>query len=183
MFVLVTGGSGSGKSAYAEDRIMQMADPERIYLATMACYDEESRQRIARHRRLRAGKGFDTVERPTDLAGLSLGGDTAAKRSILLECMSNLAANEMFAPDGDKKDVFELVCRGIDTLMRECHNLVVVTNEVFSDGIEYDPMTRTYQEVLGRINAWMGQRADEVVEVVCGIPIQQKGCADRKAVL
>ena len=51
MMVLVTGGSGSGKSAYAENRVMQFGDASRIYIATMFPFDEESHRRIARHRR------------------------------------------------------------------------------------------------------------------------------------
>ena len=62
MMVLVTGGSGSGKSAYAENRVMQFGDGSRIYIATMFPFDEESHRRIARHRKMREGKGFTTKE-------------------------------------------------------------------------------------------------------------------------
>ncbi len=175
MFLLVTGGSGSGKSACAENRLTSMEDGQRIYLATMAVYDEESRRRIARHRAMRADKQFVTVERPLDLAGVILPEKGSGEgRSVLLECMSNLTANEMFDPAGSGKRAFEAVCGGVEYLLAQSDNLVVVTNEIFSDGILYDEQTRAYQKLLGRVNAWMGEMADEVVEVICGIPVTVK---------
>ena len=54
------------------------------------------------------------------------------------------------------------------------HNLVVVTNEVFSDGIQYDPDTMRYLKYLGDINCRMAEMADQVTEVVYGIPVTKK---------
>ena len=45
MLTLVTGGSGSGKSAFAEDRVLSFGDAQRIYIATMHPFDEESHKR------------------------------------------------------------------------------------------------------------------------------------------
>ena len=63
---LVLGGSGSGKSAYAE----QLLDgySRKYYIATMQVFDAESEKRVAHHRQLRAGKGFVTVEQPRRIA-------------------------------------------------------------------------------------------------------------------
>ena len=61
MVILVIGGSGSGKSEYAEGRCVQLNTKEKLYIATMEPFGEESLARIARHRRLRQGKGFDTL--------------------------------------------------------------------------------------------------------------------------
>ena len=55
MMVVVTGGSGSGKSAYAES-LFQEFSGEKIYIATMQVYDEEGKAKVARHRKLREGK-------------------------------------------------------------------------------------------------------------------------------
>ena len=73
MILLVTGGSASGKSEYAENRALQLAKTEQkklIYLAAMKPFGEEAAKRIERHRQLRAGNGFETVERYTDIEGL-----------------------------------------------------------------------------------------------------------------
>ena len=62
MLHLITGGSGSGKSAYAEQCILDFGALPRIYIATMYPFDEESHRRIARHREMRREKQFSTVE-------------------------------------------------------------------------------------------------------------------------
>ena len=113
MLTLVTGGSGSGKSAFAEDRVLSFGDAQRIYIATMHPFDEESHKRIERHQKMRAGKGFETVECYTGLKNVKL----PAGCVVLLECMSNLVANEMFEEQGAHDRTVSEVTKGIE-LMR-----------------------------------------------------------------
>ena len=171
MFVTVTGGSGSGKSAFAEEQILKFPEKNRLYIATMVCFDEESRQRVKRHRKMRKEKHFDTLECPTDLVHVRIPKDTA----VLLECMSNLAANEVFSPEGAKEHAYEAICDGILHLKEQAADVCVVTNEIFSEAASYEGDTIRYQEYLGIINQNIGKMADEVVEVVYGIPIWHKG--------
>lgn len=167
MFTLVIGGSASGKSEYAESRVMGLPG-RRIYLAAMRPWDQECRNRIARHRRLRLGKGFETLERYTDLAGAEI----PAGANVLLECMSNLTANELYDPEGGGE---EAVLRGVDALLARCGHLTVVTNEVFSGGAAYEADTLRYLRALARINRLLAARADAVAEIVCGLPNYLKG--------
>lgn len=63
-------------------------------------------------------------------------------------------------------------------------NSVIVTNQVGSDGIDYDEGTAEYIRTLGDINRYIAEFADNVVECVYGIPILLKGelpCSDRFA--
>ena len=71
MLILVSGGSASGKSEFAESLVLQSGCDRRYYLATMIPYDEECRRRISRHRKMRAAKGFETIEVPVRLRGIS----------------------------------------------------------------------------------------------------------------
>ncbi|HBB60838.1 MAG TPA: cobalamin biosynthesis protein [Lachnospiraceae bacterium] len=177
MNILVTGGSGSGKSAYAEDLVMGLSGSNRIYIATMLPAGEEGLRRIARHHSLREGKGFVTVERYTDTGGLA--GKEIQKEehpAVLLECMSNLTANEIFSENGaGPSDAFEKIKADILRLSEETEHLVIVTNEVFSDGVLYEEETVRYQKILGEINCFLGQFCDVVIEVVYGIPVILKG--------
>ena len=171
MLILVTGGAASGKSAHAERMLCEKAQGTRLYLATMEPFGEGAKMRIARHRALRAGKGFETMERPCDLPGLTL-----ARRydGILLEDLSNLLANELFSPVGAGETAFGSILAGIDALQTRCETLVVVTNEVFSDGLPYDADTVHYLETFGRLNAALAARAAAVYESVCGILLPVK---------
>lgn len=170
MFHVITGGSGSGKSAFAEGCILDFQGKNRIYIATMFPFDKESHARIARHREMRKEKQFSTIECYTNLSALEIPEDA----DVLLECMSNLTANEMYQEDGAKEQTVEAILKGIRHLNTQAANLVVVTNEVFSDGIDYDPETQKYISYLGKVNQEMGKMADKVTEVVYGIPVAIK---------
>ena len=171
MIILVTGGSGSGKSEFAENCCMKLPAVEKRYIATMQAYDEESRARIRKHQNARSGKDFATIEQGTHLEDVSLPKECTA----LLECMSNLVANEMFAPEGRGEDCNDAILQGIRHLTAEVKHLVIVSNNIFEDGIEYDPGTKAYMRILGEINQEVAVLADQVYEVVCGIPIMIKG--------
>lgn len=171
MFILITGGSGSGKSAFAEEQIVRLSEGPRIYIATMMCFDEESKKRIARHRKMRETKNFETLECYTGLEQTEIPKNAA----VLLECMSNLTANEMYQPQGAKERTVETVLKGVAHLKDQAKHVCVVTNEVFSDGEMYDRDTMQYLSVLGKINCEMAKMADEVYEVVYGIPLKRKG--------
>ena len=171
MMTVVTGGSGSGKSAFAEDRVLSFGDAQRIYIATMHPFDEESHKRIERHQKMRAGKGFETVECYTGLKNVKL----PAGCVVLLECMSNLVANEMFREDGFHPEVSEKITEGVRNLLSQAEHVVIVTNEIFSDGILYEGESEKYKEQLGKINCNLAEMADAVVEVVYGIPVWHKG--------
>lgn len=208
MITLITGGSGSGKSAYAEKYICHVSNEkgckEKYYIATMQVFDDEGQRKIDRHRRLRAGKGFITIEQPRDIqnAVSMLQSENCLKtgRSALLECMSNLVANEMFSPvdasgiqaaEAEKealddpenmKDyetaqisrVSKKVLKEVSILSENVAELVIVTNNVFEDGVCYDESTMNYIKAMGIVNRGLAAMAERVVEVVAGIPVTVK---------
>lgn len=173
--ILITGGSGSGKSAYAEKIAVEAAKEKQLYyLATMQVLGDEGKAKVERHKRLRQGKGFITRECQRDISHAA---DEIAGGVVLLECMSNLTANEMFW-DGNMcscSQVTKKICREIDCLSERAAELVIVTNNVFEDGIQYDEETMQYLKALGRINCFLAERAETVTEVVVGIPVMIKG--------
>ena len=173
MMTLIIGGSGSGKSAYAEDYMVSISeDRKKYYIATMQIYDEEGKRKVERHRMLRGGKGFSTIEQPIDI-GKAAEKMEDGERTALLECISNLTANEMFLEEihGTEEAITEKIVGGIAVLNRELTHLVIVSNDVFEDGNVYDKTTMAYIRAMGRINQKLAEMADEVVEVVVGIPI------------
>ena len=234
MLYLVTGGSGSGKSEYAENlavsrhrnesehaekpavsrhrneseyaeksvvsghrneseyaeklAVSESQNGRLIYVATMYPYfagdgkmDSETAGRIDRHRNMRQGKGFDTIECFTDISTLAVANNDV----ILLECMSNLLANEMYldngnipyTPENSLDDMIRLaeeyIVKPLINIAKRTGDIIVVTNEVFSDGYEntYDEGTNTYIRLLGYINQRLAGSAESVTEVVCGIPV------------
>lgn len=171
MFYYIIGGSGSGKSEYAESCCVKLASRQKFYIATMQPFDAESHARIKRHRKMRDGKGFETLECYTHLENVRI----PAESTVLLECMSNLAANEMFSDAGRKEDTAEVIFQGIRNLKAQAEHLVIVSNDVFSDGMIYDPGTEEYLKVMAQVNEKAAALADVVCEVVHGIEIPVKG--------
>lgn len=168
MTILVTGGSKSGKSRVAETIVTASGLPC-VYLATMMPFGEEAHAAIARHRAMREGKGFVTHEQYTDIGTLDLPKGSA----VLLECMGNLCANEMFSAHPPRP--VQKILTDVKALSRLCDLLVIVTNQVGEDGVLYAPETMQYIKCLGEINWGIAQEAELVIETVFGIPVMMKG--------
>ena len=69
--------------------------------------------KVARHHRMRQGKGFTTIEQPTELEQAA--SQMEPEAAVLLECMSNLAANEMFSREQpvDRETVIAKFCKAL----------------------------------------------------------------------
>ncbi|MDF2943664.1 MAG: Adenosyl cobinamide kinase/adenosyl cobinamide phosphate guanylyltransferase [Herbinix sp.] len=269
MNIVVIGGSGSGKSEFAENLAVKLNRDKLIYIATMQPFGEEGKKRIERHQQLRQDKNFQTIECYTNLSTISI----PQESTVLLECVSNLVANEMFSNDNslenkldrqgntldkqentldrqgntldkqentldrqentldkqgntldkqentldrqentlnrhentldrqentldkqgnildkqentlDKKRItlndqgnyVEKVTQGIRSIIRQADNLIIVTNNVFEDGFRYDDTTMLYMKELGQINQQICLIADQMIEVIHGIPVYIKG--------
>ena len=191
MMELVTGGSGSGKSAYAESVICgkhrllceTTENAPLYYIADMIPYGRETEKKIKAHRKMRAGKGFVTLEWYVDLPGkLSAPDSPELKGScVLLECVSNLTANEMYEPGGAQNtggDTPESVIKGVRMLKERCAHLVVVTNDVFRESVTDSEEMTAYKGNLGMINRALAEMADRVTEVVSGVPVCIKSGSD-----
>ena len=176
MFTLVIGGAASGKSEYAERLVLASPYRPRYYIATMEPFDGEGRARVEKHRRMRADKQFETVERYAALSSLHL----PQRGVVLLECMGNLAANELYSPSGagNAGAAFAAIVDGVEALLSQCSDLVVVSNEVFTGGNRYGSGTEDYLRLLARVNHALARRADRVCEVICGLPQYVKGAAE-----
>ena len=116
MMTLVVGGAASGKSEYAERLVVHAGEAPRVYIATMRPFDQESLRRIEKHRRMRAEKRFETLECYTGLVSAQV----PAGSTVLLECVSNLCANELYSPDGSGEHAAEANRKGVEHLRGRC---------------------------------------------------------------
>jgi adenosyl cobinamide kinase/adenosyl cobinamide phosphate guanylyltransferase len=170
MTTLIIGYPDSGKSAMAEKLVTEISEPdERIYLATMIPYGQAGAERVERHRKFRAGKGFKTVEAPFDIdaAANSLketGGIELANMTVLLECVSNLVANELFERHASADELVEKLYMDIRHMAEQCRNLVIVTNH-FEIEDSFDEETRMYAETLDILNEKLSKFADNTIRL------------------
>ena len=174
MTVLVTGTADSGKSALAEELAMQTGDRYRYYLATMKVCDDEGRKRVEKHRKMREGKGFVTMERQSGLSCIADEIINPGEVTVLLECVSNLVGNvlhdrpdriTLLLSDISEKSAFaDEVTDDIAGLAGKVHNLIIVTNEyTIEDG--FDEETGLYVELLGIVNKRLRDIADRMFDL------------------
>ena len=202
MLVLVIGGSASGKSAFAEEIIEKIRDKNgnKYYLAFMKNDSVAAEKRIERHKKLRDGKGFITLEITCDVdkklpeiidnsvkktacvsehEGNSPEGIDKEKRrgrdTVLMESVGVLLANEMFGDSDVREDAGEYVLSELLNSSEYFENTVIVAEDVFADGNDYDEYSRKYIEALGDVNRGLAERADIVIEAVCSYPLWIKG--------
>jgi adenosylcobinamide kinase/adenosylcobinamide-phosphate guanylyltransferase len=160
MFSIVTGGSASGKSEYAENLVPNTGS--RVYLATMEPFGAEAETRIARHRKLREGKGFETIECPVNIEKVL---EACRGKDVLLEDLPNLVANEMFSSHAHSTSG---IAEQILDLAHISESLICVTGILTADGRKYDESTMKYLKELAAIERTLAAHADRVIEVVCG---------------
>lgn len=182
MIHIITGGSASGKSAWAEQLILSYGEHcRRFYIAAMKPWDAEVQKKIIRHQQMRCRKRFTTIECYTDLCSLRLPPPKPGEPlAVLVECMSNLAANEMYDIGGTEPEILNRIMSGIGRLQTMAAYIVIVTNEVFSDNGSYSDETLRYRKLLGMINQELCRQAQLVTEVVYGIPIRIKDGQERQ---
>ena len=153
---LIVGGQRSGKSRHAE-RLAQRwlkASPahEVCVLATAQAWDEEMRQRIARHQADRPA-GIATVEVPLSLTR-ALRAQSAPGRLLLVDCLTLWLTNWLMPMDGrPDRAAWEAERSALLAALPELSSPVLfVSNEV---GWGISPLgreVRDFVDELGRLN-------------------------------
>lgn len=169
MITLVSGKQNSGKSAFAERLATKSDLPCRYYIATMRVVDEDSMERRKKHRQMREGLGFETLEIPCLIDSAPDLMRSPEKCVVLLECVANLVANIMHEPEWDGRikvadsesgDEFVKYITGlIKDLAGSVGHLIVVTSEYDKDEAEG---AKLYIGLLNAVNARLGRIADKV---------------------
>ncbi|MBI5419724.1 MAG: bifunctional adenosylcobinamide kinase/adenosylcobinamide-phosphate guanylyltransferase [Deltaproteobacteria bacterium] len=175
--VLVTGGARSGKSGYAR-RLAEGIPSPRAFIATGTPFDEETRERIRKHRAERRNAGWETIEEPVDLAGALQ--DAQGCNVLLVDCLTMWINNLVYgAQVAGREAGEEEIVRRCRELLAVCRGLsgtvVFVTGEVGMGIVPENPVSRNFRDLLGRCGQIMAEGADEVTLLVCGLPLSLKG--------
>ena len=181
--ILVTGGSRSGKSVFAENKAQEIGGESVLYVATAIPLDVDMKERIRLHQERRATKGWDTHEGFKDIPEALL---ETEKKTALLDCVTVFITNYMFDEERDFDaisrpeiaDLEELILnelRRIVAIAREQDkDLIIVTNEVGMCVVPPYRMGRIFSDMNGKANEMLASMADEVYLSVCGIPMKLK---------
>lgn len=168
---LVTGGARSGKSDHALRMALGRRDGAAVFVATAEAFDDEMRQRIEKHRRERPA-GMPTIEAPVDLSG-ALRSLPAGTGIAVVDCLT-VWLNNLVHHLGVSADTYRPVRELLELIERPPCDLIFVTNEVGLGIVPENAMARRFRDLAGGLNRAVAARADRVIFMVCGIPMQAK---------
>lgn len=163
---LLLGGARSGKSTHAEALIGKLPSPW-TYIATGQAFDEEMRERIARHRERRGGD-WRTVEAPLDLAGALAA--VPDGKPVLVDCLTLWLSNHMLA-DHDLAAETAALERA---LFPPRGHWFVVANEVGLGIVPDNALARRFRDEAGWLNQRIAALADRVLFMAAGLPMVLK---------
>ena len=174
--ILVTGGTRSGKSDYAQQRAESMGGP-RCFIATCVAHDSEMAVRIDRHRTARKGGDWHTIEEPFELERVFA--EVSGYKTYLLDCLTlwvaNLLEQSSQQDNSIEEDTIETLIREIVAEIRKKDSTVlIVTNEVGMGIVPENGVARKYRDLVGRCNRICAELSDEAFFVCAGIPVRLK---------
>ena len=172
MHTFISGGCKNGKSYYAQ-RVAQAASRPMYYVATMISTGAEDDARIARHLREREGWGFETIECGRNILGALEQADCGG--AFLLDSVTALLANEMFAPGGFDADAPARVAAELEEFAGRTRGAVFVSDYLYGDAQIYDEWTENYRRGLALIDRRLALCCENVLEIASGCVICHKG--------
>ncbi|WP_341020165.1 bifunctional adenosylcobinamide kinase/adenosylcobinamide-phosphate guanylyltransferase [Brevundimonas diminuta] len=162
---LVLGGARSGKSGYAQRQAEQAAEAAGrppVFIATAEAFDDEMRDRIARHQAER-GQGWRQIEAPLDLAEAVRA--LSAEDVAVVDCLTLWLSNQMLA----ERDLAAAVDDLTQALAACPAALWVVSNEVGWSLVPDNPLGRRFRDEAGRLNQRIAAVADAACLIVAGM--------------
>lgn len=165
--ILITGGARSGKSTYAEKLALSLSDTP-VYMATARIWDEEFRQRVAAHRQ-RRGPEWTNIEEDKCLSRHIL-----TDRVVLIDCVTLWCTNFFFDLNADTQAALDALKKEFDQLTRQNATFIFVTNEIGMGEVSQNKIQRKFTDLQGWTNQYIAARADKVICMISGIPLQIK---------
>ncbi|HAS72873.1 MAG TPA: bifunctional adenosylcobinamide kinase/adenosylcobinamide-phosphate guanylyltransferase [Clostridiales bacterium UBA8960] len=185
---LVLGGARSGKSTYAEQMAMALSN-DVLYIATAVITDDDMADRIERHKASRPSN-WHTLEQYSTFENLVSLEAFSDSEVVLLDCLTVMMTNLMFASDIDFEDttpsaigdVEASIKREIDELIKAVRladkHLVIVSNEVGLGIVPAYKLGSYFRDISGRMNQYVAKLADDVTFIASGLPLVLKKGAE-----
>jgi adenosylcobinamide kinase/adenosylcobinamide-phosphate guanylyltransferase len=168
--LFVLGGARSGKSRYAQARAEALAGNP-VFVASAEAFDDEMRDRIARHRADRDAR-WTTVEAPRALPA-AVDALSATDAVVLVDCLTLWVSNLLLA-EADIALAGRQLC---DAIARFEGTLILVANEVGLGIVPDNALARAFRDAAGQLNQSVAATAREVVLLTAGLPLTLKSDA------
>ncbi|QDL54103.1 bifunctional adenosylcobinamide kinase/adenosylcobinamide-phosphate guanylyltransferase [Rhodoferax aquaticus] len=181
---LILGGQKSGKSRRAELLARQWLDAapghQAVMLATAQPWDDEMRQRIARHQADRAERvpGMRTVEEPLALAE-AIRQHSNTHTLVVVDCLTLWLTNWLMPAESEQKsapahmDAAQTASLLI-AIQEAAGPVVLVGNEIGLGVIPMGREVRAFVDALGRLNQDVAAVCERVTLMAAGLPLALK---------
>ncbi|WP_267434575.1 bifunctional adenosylcobinamide kinase/adenosylcobinamide-phosphate guanylyltransferase [Sphingomonas sp. GM_Shp_1] len=166
--LLVLGGARSGKSRHAQ-ALAEAMTPTGCFIATAQAWDEEMRERIARHVADRDAR-WTTVEAPLALPE-AIAGHSRADRVLLVDCLTLWLTNLLLG-EADLMAAGEALVAAIQDALGP---VVLVSNEVGFGIVPDNALARRFRDAQGTLNQRLARMCDATDLVVAGLPLRLSG--------
>ena len=167
MLTYISGGQRSGKSRYAQELALTLS-PNPVYLATSRAWDDDHRQRIARHVADRDER-WTTLEEEKYVSRLALVG-----RTVVLDCVTLWLTNFFADAAYNVETTLHQAQTEFDKLMQQDCNLIVISNEIGMGLHAPTEAGRKFADLQGWLNQHIAHRADRAIFMVSGLPLVVK---------
>lgn len=137
-------------------------------MATARIWDEEFRQRVIAHQQ-RRGPEWSNIEENKYLSRHAL-----AEKVVLVDCVTLWCTNFFFDLNADVQVALDALQKEFDLLTRQNAIFIFVTNEIGMGGVSPNEIQRKFTDVQGWMNQYIAARADKVICMISGIPLQIK---------
>lgn len=164
----ILGGARSGKSGRAQ-RLAEASGGRPVLIATAQAFDDEMRDRIARHRAER-GAAWTTIEAPIDLPGAIAQLADGVGSVIVVDCLTLWITNLILA----ERDIEAASAALLAACGATPHPVILVSNETGFGIVPLDPLSRRFRDEAGRLHQRVAAAADEVTLMVAGLPMTVK---------
>ena len=171
--ILITGGQRSGKSVYAEKLALSLSDNP-VYLATAHIWDDEFKERVRKHQE-RRGEQWTNIEEEKYLSRHDI-----YNKVIVIDCVTLWCTNFFFDRESDAdtqptvSEALEEIKKEFDKFTDKDNTFIFVTNEIGSGEVSGNAVQRRFTDMQGWMNQYVASKADEVIMMVCGIPVKIK---------
>lgn len=167
MIELITGGTRSGKSTYAQDLALQL-DENPIYIATSRIHDDEFKERVDRHKNDRNIR-FGSVEKDLFITEVDIN-----KKVVVIDCVTLWLLNVFTDMNENIDKSLDFINSEIDKLLEKDAHILMITNEIGMGVIGETYFTRKFVDLQGWTNQYIAEKSNSVTLMVSGIPLKVK---------